>query len=276
MRVLIAGSRGLLGTDITPILGASFDVTSVDIEEWDITDRKAGEARLEEYRPDVVLNLAAYTDVDGCEDNPELAQKVNAEAAGTVADLCASRKTKLVHISTDYVFDGRKKTPYREDDLTNPVSIYGKSKLAGEQRILGRDPSFLVVRAQWLYGKGGVNFITKVTKLGRERPAIDVVDDQRGCPTYARDLGEPLKRLIERDCSGIYHVTNSGSCTWYEFAREIFSILRLPAEVRPTTSENLQRKAVRPSYSVFDCSRLQRDTGVIMRSWHEALREYLG
>jgi dTDP-4-dehydrorhamnose reductase len=276
VKLLIAGGRGLLGNNILPILNNHFDTISLDIEEWDITDRDAGKPIIEQYRPDVLLNLAAMTDVDGCEDRRELAQKVNEEGAGIVAELCREYKIRLVHISTDYVFDGEKTSPYTEDDKPNPKSVYGMTKLSGEKRVIEKHPSPLIIRAQWLYGNGGENFITKVVRIAKERGVVEVVDDQRGTPTYAKDIGEPLKCLIEKAKTGIYHITNSGSCTWFEFAGEIFSQLKLDVQLKPTTSLKLNRKAKRPAYSVFDCTKVQRETGITMRTWQESLQEYLG
>ncbi|OPY77777.1 MAG: dTDP-4-dehydrorhamnose reductase [Syntrophorhabdus sp. PtaU1.Bin153] len=276
LRLLATGSHGLLGSNILSILERYYTVTALDIEEWDITDRDAGNRTIEEHNPDIVLNLAAYTNVDGCEDCLSLADRVNAEAAGIVADLCARRNIKLVHISTDYVFDGEKDSPYTEQDVPNPASVYGLSKLSGERKVLDRCPSAIVVRTQWLYGHGGVNFISKVIQIAREKGVVEVVDDQRGSPTYTKDLAEPIRALIEKNAAGVYHVANSGSCTWFEFAREVFDRLKIEVELRPITSINLDRKAKRPRYSVFDCSKLARDTGFHMRPWPEALLDYLG
>jgi dTDP-4-dehydrorhamnose reductase len=276
LKLLSTGSHGLLGTNILPILERSFSVIPYDIEEWDITDRDAGERVITEIRPDIVLNLAAYTNVDDCEDCLSLADRVNAEGAGIIADLCKKHGIKFVHISTDYVFDGEKDIPYTEDDAPNPSSVYGLSKLSGEKKIIASNPQAVIVRTQWLYGKGGVNFISKVTQIARERGVVEVVDDQRGCPTYAKDLAEPIRLLMQQDKSGIYHVANAGSCTWFEFAREIFSRLYMDVALKPINSQQLSRKAKRPRYSVFDCSKLFRDTGHHMRTWQDALHEYLG
>ena len=275
MKLLSTGSHGLLGTNILPILERFFTVIPYDIEEWDITDRDAGEHIVRGIRPDVILNLAAYTNVDECEDCLSFADRVNAEAAGMVAKLCNDHNIKLVHISTDYVFDGEKNTPYTEDDEPNPASVYGLSKLSGEKKILANCPDAIIIRTQWLYGHGGTNFITKVTRIARESGVAEVVNDQRGCPTYTKDLAEPIRLLVEQKRSGIYHVANSGSCTWFDFAQEIFSSLHIDVALKPTTSEQLNRKAKRPRYSVFDCSKLLRDTGCHMRTWQDALHDYL-
>ncbi|HOH26667.1 MAG TPA: dTDP-4-dehydrorhamnose reductase [Syntrophorhabdus sp.] len=275
MKILTTGSHGLLGTNILPVLERSFTVIPYDIEEWDITDRDAGERTIRDIRPDVILNLAAYTNVDECEDCLSLADRVNAEAPGIMAKLCSDHNIKFVHISTDYVFDGEKETPYREDDETNPTSVYGLSKLSGEKKVLANCPDATIIRTQWLYGHGGINFITKITKIAREQGVAEVVNDQRGCPTYAKDIADPILLLIEKNRSGIYHVANAGSCTWFDFAREIFSCLHIDVVLKPITSEQLNRKANRPRNSVFDCSRLFRDTGHRMRTWQDALHDYL-
>jgi dTDP-4-dehydrorhamnose reductase len=275
LKILTTGSHGLLGTNILPVLERSFTVIPYDIEEWDITDRDAGERTIRDIRPDVILNLAAYTNVDECEDCLSLADRVNAEAPGIIAKLCSDHNIKFVHISTDYVFDGEKETPYREDDETNPTSVYGLSKLSGEKKVLANCPDATIIRTQWLYGHGGINFITKITKIAREQGVAEVVNDQRGCPTYAKDIADPILLLIEKNRSGIYHVANAGSCTWFDFAREIFSCLHIDVVLKPITSEQLNRKANRPRNSVFDCSRLFRDTGHRMRTWQDALHDYL-
>jgi dTDP-4-dehydrorhamnose reductase len=275
MRLLITGSLGLVGTNIIPLLARDFDVTALDIEEWDITDSAMGGRILQKHRPDVMVNLAAMTDVDGCEDLPDKAEKLNSDAPATIARLCKANDIRLVHFSTDYVFDGEKETPYTEEDPPNPMSVYGRTKLSGERNVLNILPSSLVLRAQWLYGRGGNNFITKVVKIAKETGAARVVNDQWGAPTYAKDLAAPLTRLIQKGRSGIYHVANSGSCSWYEFATEVFARLQMDVPVAPISSSNLGRKAARPRCSVFDCSKIASDTGVVMRSWQEALQEYL-
>jgi dTDP-4-dehydrorhamnose reductase len=275
MKIILAGGRGLLGRNIAPLLERLSDLTILDIEEWDISDREQGREVLNAYKPDALINLAAVTDVDGCEDQCDLATKVNAEAPGVLGAICHARGVKLLHLSTDYVFDGRQCSPYTEKDKPNPLSQYGATKLEGEQRLLRESPSAVVIRTQWLYGRGGANFISKITAAAGERGSLEVVNDQHGAPTFARDLAAPILALLERRCTGIYHVANSGSCTWFQFALEVFSQLGMKVEVKPITSDRLQRKAVRPANSVFDCSRLFADTGLSMRPWQEALREYL-
>jgi len=275
MKILITGSDGLMGTNILPDLAQHFDIVPVTENQWDILDASRGGEIIRLHQPDVLINLAAITNVDGCEDAPEAANRVNAEGAGVLADLCRHQNVRLIHLSTDYVFDGASTTPYTERDETHPLSAYGRSKLLGEQEVLQRHPSSVVIRTEWIYGKGGENFITKVTRIAREKGSVEVVNDQTGSPTYARDLAEPMRALISARCSGIYHVTNSGCCTWFEFAREIFSFLQIDVPCKPTTSDLIHRKAKRPAYSVLDCSKLRNDTGISMRTWQQALQEYL-
>lgn len=276
MKILIAGGKGLLGTNIAPVLEKSFELVICDLDTWDIADRNSGKNHIEKYRPDVLMNLAAITDVDGCEDKKkEPAERVNAYGAGILADLCREYNIRLVHISTDYVFDGKKTIPYKEDDLPNPMSVYGTTKLMGERAVLEKNPSSLIIRAQGLYGKGGENFITKVVRMARQNAALPVVNDQKGSPTYAKDLAGPLACLIEKGKTGVYHLANSGSCTWFDFAGEIFRLLKIDAVITPISSDELERKAKRPLYSVFDMWKFQKDTGMKMRPWQEALKEYI-
>jgi dTDP-4-dehydrorhamnose reductase len=276
MKIIIIGGKGLVAKNILPHFNTCHEMISLDIDEWDITDKRKGEDFLQQYLPDAVINLAAITNVDGCEDNIELARRVNGEAPGFIAETCEKYHVKLVHLSTDYIFSGKKNAPYTEEDIPDPQSVYGITKLTGEINVMKKNPSSLIIRAQWLYGEGGENFITKITKIAHEKGVVEVVDDQCGAPTYATDLAFPLKTLIENGHSGIYHIADSGSCTWFEFAKEIFSQLNMKIEVKPITSAQLNRKAKRPPYSVYNCSKLQKDTGISIRSWQAALKEYLG
>ena len=275
MKILVTGSDGLIGTNILPDLSKQFDIIPVTEAQWDILDKKMGGEIIRSHQPDVLINLAAITNVDGCEDAEEAAYRVNAEGAGLLADLCKENNVKLLHFSTDYVFDGMGTRPYTEEDAPNPLSVYGRSKLLGEKKILENYPSSLIVRTEWIYGRGGENFITKVTRIAREKGRVEVVDDQTGSPTFAQDLAEPVRALITQNKSGIYHVTNGGACTWFQFAREIFSILGIDVLCLPVSSTQSQRKARRPAYSVLDCTKLKRDTGLSLRLWQEALRQYL-
>ncbi len=214
MKILTTGSHGLLGTNILPVLERSFTVIPYDIEEWDITDRDAGERTIRDIRPDVILNLAAYTNVDECEDCLSLADRVNAEAPGIMAKLCSDHNIKFVHISTDYVFDGEKETPYREDDETNPTSVYGPSASQGK-KCLANCPDATIIRTQWLYGHGGINFITKIIKIAREQGVAEVVNDQRGCPTYATYYADPIP-ASDRKTGHVSTMWQMCLCTWFD------------------------------------------------------------
>ncbi len=275
MKLLITGSDGLVGTNILPALKREFEVVAFVESQWDITNEKQGGEIIRKIKPDVLLNLAAMTDVDGCEDRQESAFRVNAEGAGILAGICARHGTRMVHFSTDYVFDGTKTTPYTEEDVANPLSVYGRSKRLGEERVMASLPSAVILRTEWIYGAGGENFITKVVRAARARGSVEVVDDQTGAPTYAADLARPVIELVRTGAQGIFHVTNGGSCTWYGFARHIFSLLAMDVECTPITSAGIGRKAARPAYSVLDCSKLASHTQMRMRSWQEALEEYL-
>jgi len=274
VKLLVTGSHGLLGTNIIPVLKRYFDVISLDIEEWDITDEKSGQKILQHFKPHTVINLAAFTDVDGCEDNQEHATRINSEGPGIVAGLCRKYAISMVHFSTDYIFDGNTLIPYKEDDRPNPLSVYGMTKLQGERNVLENHLSPLIIRTQWLYGDGGEHFISKLIRVAKEKGIVEVVNDQIGSPTYAKDLAEPLLILIKKNKSGIYHITNTGSCSWFEFAQRVFDHLHMNIPVRPISSDRLNRKAKRPRYSVFDCSKVQQDTNVTLRLWQEALKEY--
>ena len=276
MKILVTGSDGLVGTSILRQLEEEFDVVPYVESQWDITSVEQSEVVIREVRPHVLLNLAAVTDVDGCEDRPELAYRVNGDAPGLLAEICRRHGTRLVSFSTDYVFDGRKDSPWQETDSPNPVSVYGKSKRLGEEKALAADPRTIIVRTEWIYGDKGESFITKVLKRARETGHVEVVDDQTGTPTYARDLALPIIALIKNEAHGIYHATNSGSCTWYGFALYLFEHFAMNVTCSPITSADSKRKAVRPSYSVLDCSKLRSATGIAMRRWEDAADEYMG
>lgn len=275
MRILIPGGYGLIGTNIIPHLSRFYECIPFAHNEWDITDEKRGFEILKTFRPDLVINLAAKTDVDGCEDDVYLAERVNAYGAGCVAKLCAEFGIGLVHFSTDYVFDGKKGSPYYEDDTPSPISVYGKTKYEGEKRVLSIHPSPLIIRTQWIYGKGGRNFVDKILDLSSVNSEIKVVSDQFGSPTYAKDLGEPLRLLLEGRKTGIYNIVNSGICSWFEFAKEIVEIKGIKVKVVPIDSSYLRRKAKRPAFSALSTNKLKDELGYVMRDWREALREFL-
>lgn len=270
--ILVVGANGMLGQDLLSLLGGRGQ--GVDIADIDITSLDSVFKVLGNLRPEVVINCAAYTDVDGCESNVEKAMAVNGEGPAHLAFACKEIGALLVQISTDYIFDGGKGTPYVEDDAPHPLSIYGESKLAGEMNT-AFCPDYLIVRTQWLYGLHGKNFVETMLSLGAEKVEVTVVNDQVGSPTWTVDLSRAIIALIDGGCRGIYHVANSGYCSWNDFAQAIFAEASLSVAVKPMTTEELNRPATRPLYSTLECAKLVSSTGFQPQSWHSALREYL-
>lgn len=255
MRVLITGAGGQLGTDLSLHCGAAGDeVVALDRSQLDIGDRSAALAALETHRPDVVFNAAAWTAVDDCESDPDRAFAANALGARWIAEACARVDAHLVHVSTDYVFDGTKDTPYNEWDTPAPRSVYGASKLAGEREVRSVAPGSAVVRTAWVMGAHGKNMLKTVLSL-RDRDQLAFVDDQRGSPTFTADLAVGLRRLAEARMAGTYHLTNRGSTTWFGLVREILELAGAdPSIVSPITTDQLDppRPAPRPANSVLD------------------------
>ena len=273
------GAKGMLGRDLMGVLLSSLpndEVIGWDIEEIDIQKEEDTVFKIEKLRPDIMVHIAAYTDVDGCELNEEKAFAVNAEGTKHVA-LTASRcQAKMVYLSTDYVFDGNKREPYLESDSPHPLNVYGRSKWKGEQYVqeLVKDP--LIVRTQWLFGRYGKNFVTSILRQAGEKRVLSVVNDQIGSPTYTVDLAKAISALIQFDASGIFHVANSDLCTWCTFGQAILKLSRMDkVRVIPISSKELGRPAIRPSYSVLNCQKLKKKTGLTLRPWSEALKEYL-
>ncbi len=270
--ILVVGANGMLGQDLLAALGERG--RGVDLPDIDITDMRSVQQVLTALKPRVVVNCAAYTDVDGCEDNEETAMQVNGEGVAFLAMITREIGAKLVQVGTDYVFDGAKGAPYVEVDLQKPLNVYGESKLAGELNV-DINPDNLLVRTQWLYGLHGKNFVETMLRLGREKSVLSVVDDQVGSPTWTVDLAKGIIALIEKDCRGVYHCANSGHTSWNGFAKAIFEESGLSVEVLGMTTSELNRPARRPLYSTLDCSKLAADTGFVAQPWREALRSYL-
>ncbi len=270
--ILVVGANGMLGQDLLKELPG--EVRGLDLPDIDITSLESVQEVLGRLRPQVVVNAAAYTDVDGCESNQELAMQVNGEGVAFLAMICRDIGSRLVQISTDYVFDGGKGSPYLEDDPTGPLSVYGESKLAGELNARFT-PDHLIVRTQWLYGLHGKNFVETMLRLATEKDELAVVDDQIGSPTWTVDLAKAIRALIEQDCKGIYHAANSGFCSWNEFSTAIFAEAGVSMRVKPMTTEQLGRPARRPLYSTLDCGKLANDTGFQLQTWAEALKQYM-
>jgi dTDP-4-dehydrorhamnose reductase len=278
MKILLLGARGMLGRDLQPVLAVRHEVIGRDIQDLDIADPGQVGAEIGQLRPDAVLNLAAFTDVDGCESQRERAFSVNAQGAGNVARASEAAGATLIHLSTDYVFDGKSPIPYREEASPHPLNVYGESKLEGERAVQAAGGNHLILRTAWLYGRHGKNFVDTILRLASQQEELRVVNDQKGSPTFTRDLSWAIAQLLEKDLRGIIQVTNSGSCTWFEFAEKILT-LKAPRDRRvrilPITSSELNRPARRPAFSTLDCSRFEKVTGQRMRKWEEGLQEYL-
>src|ERR1700726_1815554 len=273
MRVTIFGDSGLLGKALMrEWCGDS--VTGLSSSDADIRDEKRVDQLVQEQRPDWIILTAAYTDVDGCESNRDLAFAVNRDGAVIVAKAAKAAGARLLFLSSDYVFDGTKTTPYETGDARNPQSVYGRSKAEAEIRLLELLPNCCIVRTSWLFGLGGKCFPDTILKLAANRPALDVVNDQRGGPTYVVDLARTIIKLSRQNADGIVHATNLGDCTWFEFAEQIVQGAALTASVRPVSSRQMARPGPRPKYSVLSPARLQA-LGVILPSWRDALGRYL-
>jgi dTDP-4-dehydrorhamnose reductase len=273
MRVTVFGATGLLGKPLMREWKAD-EVFPLGSNGADIRDIEQVRRAVASTRPEWIINAAAYTDVDGCESNQELAFAVNWRGAVNVAQVAKESGARLLFISTDYVFDGLSTSPYEPDHQRAPRSIYGKSKAQAEEEIISVSPDACIVRTSWLFGVGGRCFPQTILKLASSRSEIDVVDDQRGSPTHAPDLARAIIALCHAGAKGIVHATNSGECTWFEFAREIVRVAGLNTQIHPTSSDKFVRPAERPKYSVLSPSSLNH-YGVVMPHWKAALRDYL-
>ena len=287
MKIVVTGSKGQLASEIIDIIKSgeseigkidpiyrNSNLVCVDVDELDITQKKAVEDFLLKEKPDLIINCAAMTNVDACETNLELAMKVNAIGPRNLSEASSKVGAKIVHISTDYVFSGDGQTPYCEWDICNPQSIYGKSKLLGEIFTRENNNKYFIVRTSWLYGKNGNNFVKTMINLGKDKSSIKVVDDQRGNPTNANDLAHHILKIAASDQYGIYHCTGEGECSWCEFAREIMNLASLNCKVEPCTTEEFPRPAKRPSYSSLNNLMLKSTVGNEMRHWKEALKSF--
>ena len=271
MKVLVTGAGGQLGLELSELLPQrGHEVVALARKELDITDARAVKQALERHRPDLVVNAAAYTDVDGCETETELAYRANAHGPRNLAQFCERSGCELLHVSTNYVFDGTGGRPYEPLDLPNPISAYGRTKLAGEEYVKHLCNRWYVVRSAGVYGCGH-NFVRTMLRLGRERDSLKVKDDEFISPTYARDLAQGIADVAEDHLYGVYHLTNAGSCSWHEFAREIFELAGLKVEVAPIPSSEYPLPAARPANGV-----LSDLGGPELRHWREALEGYLG
>ena len=292
MKILITGSKGQLGTELQDIIKKGYseigsvsenikasEVFALDVEELDITKLEDVRRVLNEIKPDVVINCAAATNVDGCEANKDLAFKINAIGPRNLAIISEEIKAKLVQVSTDYVFKGVGEVPLNESDIVHPVSSYGKTKLLGEEFVREFSSKYYIVRTAWLYGYVGHNFVYTMMRLGKEKETLSVVNDQLGNPTHANDLAYHILKLIETEEYGVYHCTGSGECSWYDFACEIMKLSGRKCVVKPCTSAEYKsmypNSADRPAFSSLDNMMLRCTVGDEMRDWKEALKTFI-
>lgn len=273
MKALIVGASGLLGKALMREWTQD-EVVGLGSRDVDIRDATRVRELAATIRPDWIVLAAAYTNVDDCESHPDLAYAVNRDGAVNVALAAKRIGAKLLFLSSDYVFDGKKNSPYETGDTRNPQSVYGRSKAEAEVRLLDVLPGCCIARTSWLFGTGGKCFPDTILKLAANRPTLDVVSDQRGSPTYSVDLSRAIIELCRQHVSGIVHTTNAGDCSWFEFAREIVEGAGLSTEVRPVSTQQMARPAPRPQYSVLSAESL-RHYGIIMPTWQDALKRYL-
>ncbi|MDR3291000.1 MAG: dTDP-4-dehydrorhamnose reductase [Methanobrevibacter sp.] len=275
MKILLTGRNGMLGNDLIEILkGSNHEIISTNTSNLDITKLNEIHEKVDEVNPEIIINSAAYTDVDGCEIKKNLAYNVNAIGPKNLAIVANKSNCSLVHISTDYVFDGNQKS-YAEEDETNPINVYGKTKLEGELFVKENLNNYFILRTAWLYGLHGSNFVKTMLNLSKNNNEIAVVNDQYGSPTFTRDLSIAISKIIETDNYGTYHITNSGNCTWYDFAKEIFKQTNIDVTLKAVTSEEFSRPAPRPKYSILNNKNWKKIGFKPLRSYKEALKEYL-
>lgn len=276
MKVLVTGVKGQLGYDVMKVLHERhIDCMGADIEQFDITDFQATENFIKSYGPDAVIHCSAYTAVDKAEDNYDLCYAVNAEGPKNIAKVCKELGAKMVYISTDYVFPGTGDSAYETDSLKDPKSVYGKTKLAGEEAVRDLLDKYFIVRISWVFGKNGNNFIKTMLRLAKDHSEINVVSDQIGSPTYTADLAPLLCDMIETEKYGTYHATNEGYCSWAEFAETIFTAAGCRTKVNYITTDQYPSKAVRPANSRMSKKNLDENGFKRLPSWQDALERFL-
>jgi len=284
--ILLTGKNGQVGWELQRTLAPLGEVVALDRQQLDLSNPAQIRERVREIKPGLIVNAAAYTTVDRAEAEPELAMAVNGTAPGILAEEAKRAGAAIIHYSTDYVFDGSKTTPYTEEDAPNPINVYGRTKLAGEQAIQAVGVPHLILRTSWVYGMRGKNFLLTILRLAREREELTIVDDQIGAPTWSRTIAEATARILSvnplplADASGIYHMTASGSTTWYGFAEAILALDPNPAEqvckhLKPILTAEYPTPARRPAYSVLSNAKLKAAFGVVLPSWEQGLKSAL-
>jgi len=265
----------MLGSDLMAQFKYRHEVVGMDLGDIDITRADDCQKAVLEIQPQIVVNAAAYTNVDGCETAKEECFAVNADAVKNIADACSGKDITIVQFSTDYVFDGTGSRPYVEEDVCNPINVYGASKLAGENHLRTITENYILIRTAWLYGAKGKNFVQTILDRARSTGKLTVVDDQTGSPTCTRDLAAATELLIDKNARGLFHVTNRGNCTWYDFAKKILKEARLDTvEISPIKTPDLKRAALRPAYSVLGMQKFMNTTGKTMQPWQLAFQDY--
>lgn len=275
MKILIIGSKGMLGSDLLSEFGPTCNALGMDFPEIDIAKPDQCHKIVQEFLPNVIINAAAYTRVDDCETKEALAYAVNGEGPGNLAKAASVAGALLVHYGTDYVFDGLKENAYMEEDAPNPQNVYGKSKLLGEELIRQNCPDHLILRTSWLFGPNGPNFIKTIVNAARGGNPLRVVNDQRGSPTYTKDVAAHTMRMIKAGCRLTYHLTNSGVCTWHELASKALEWAGINIAIQAVSTDEFPRPAARPRNSVLANAHLKHDGLPLMRSWQSAAREYV-
>lgn len=276
MKILVTGAKGQLGTDVVSELETrGYEVVPADIAEADITDEKSVTEFVGNACPDVVVHCAAYTAVDAAESDAAMCEKINAQGTENVAKACAAVGAKIIYLSTDYVYDGKGNKPHTEDEPTNSLSVYGRTKLCGENAVKKYTDRYFIVRTSWVFGKHGKNFVRTMLALSETRDSLSVVCDQVGSPTYTPDLARLLADMCESDAYGVYHATNEGYCSWYEFAKEIFRRAGKAVDVQPVLTKDYKCAAVRPLNSRLSKDKLAANGFARLPDWRDALERYL-
>lgn len=272
MKVLVTGADGQLGYDVVEKLSKlDIEHIGVDKEDFDLTNEKETKEFILDYAPDIIVHCAAYTDVDQAEVEKELCYEVNVEGTRYVAEAAKELDAKILYISTDYVFDGQGEEPFEVTDQPNPINYYGETKYLGEQEVQKLLDKYFIIRTSWVFGKHGENFIKTMLKLGKEKDEISVVSDQYGSPTYTVDLAELIIEMIKTDKYGIYHATNEGFCSWYEFAKEIFKTADINVKVKPVSSDEFKSKAKRPKNSRLSKNSLIENNFYILKNYKKSI-----
>lgn len=277
MKILVTGIKGQLGYDVKKELTQrGYEVIGVDKEEMDLTVEEEIKNCINSHNPDWVIHCAAYTAVDSAEENEALCRKINASSVMTIAIMCKELDIPMIYISTDYIFDGSKEGEYIEDDLANPINIYGKTKYEGELYVQAILDKYYIVRISWVFGENGKNFIDTMLNLSKSKDKISVINDQIGSPTYTKDLAPLLVDMLETDKYGVYHATNEGYCTWYEFAKHIFDVANIDIEVSKILTSEYPSIATRPMNSKMSKEKLIEAGFKPLRNWKDAVEEYIG